>query len=336
MSAFVKKVHSFPEHPLHLPEVELCMSSRQKTLHFRHPLNILEKSHGTHTLDSYSFTQSCYWMTSITPISSIATGHYQTKPGYHIRRPRGKHDWLLIATVAGEGVITYPGSQVRTTDGECILYEPQAYQDYAISPSKGVWEILWAHFLPDSRWLSHIRWTSLTKGVRYLRISNQKLRDDAFNELAAMNRYAKSQHTQSYRLAMNCLERFFVLCTLEFDQQSGLHCDHRIGKALEYLAKHATEPISVARLAAYCAMSPSRFAHAFKEQLGISPMQYAERQRIEQARELLSFSTISITEIAYNLGFSSPYHFSNRFKLHTGCRPSAYRHTTKGISHAAN
>jgi AraC family transcriptional regulator of arabinose operon len=82
--------------------------------------------------------------------------------------------------------------------------------------------------------------------------------------------------------------------------------------------------MDVASLASSVALSPSRFAHLFRQQVGVSPMQYVDLQRLQRAKQLLERTAKSISEIAFEVGYD-PIHFSLRFKQHTGVSPRAYR-----------
>lgn len=61
--------------------------------------------------------------------------------------------------------------------------------------------------------------------------------------------------------------------------------------------------------------------------------QYFIELRIDRAKEQLKYSGKSLSEIAFDLGFSSPQHFANQFKHYTGLAPRAFRklHTTSLI-----
>ena len=65
------------------------------------------------------------------------------------------------------------------------------------------------------------------------------------------------------------------------------------------------------------------FRKRFREQLGISPGQYRIRRRLDTACELLAARCHSISEIAWMLGYSSPFEFSAQFKNISGSRPGA-------------
>ncbi|MEQ8520478.1 MAG: AraC family transcriptional regulator [Cytophagales bacterium] len=63
----------------------------------------------------------------------------------------------------------------------------------------------------------------------------------------------------------------------------------------------------------------------FSKYEGKSIEKYFIEQRIEKAKELLAYTQLSLSEIAFKCGFSSPYHLSGQFKHVTGMNPSALR-----------
>ena len=58
---------------------------------------------------------------------------------------------------------------------------------------------------------------------------------------------------------------------------------------------------------------------------GVTLEHYAIGKRIEKSQHLLVQSNLSLTEIAYQLGYSSVHHFSNQFKKTTGLSPSHFK-----------
>jgi AraC-like DNA-binding protein len=98
-----------------------------------------------------------------------------------------------------------------------------------------------------------------------------------------------------------------------------------IRKALEYLARRVNDPISLDRLAETAGLSLSHFKLKFHNQLGMPPGEYAMRQKIRRAEQLLKEKKKSITEIAHELGFSSSQYFATVFKRFTNRRPGDLR-----------
>ena len=72
-------------------------------------------------------------------------------------------------------------------------------------------------------------------------------------------------------------------------------------------------------------MSRSAFAREFKQTLGVPPMEFVTRIRLNLARRLLASTPQSIEVIAAEVGFSSRSHFSRRFRDQFGTDPSTYR-----------
>jgi AraC family transcriptional regulator len=69
----------------------------------------------------------------------------------------------------------------------------------------------------------------------------------------------------------------------------------------------------------------SYISKLFSEVEGMTIEQYIISQRIEKAKELLLYNELSLTEVAYQLGYSSPAHLSAQFKKITGLTPSAFK-----------
>lgn len=87
----------------------------------------------------------------------------------------------------------------------------------------------------------------------------------------------------------------------------------------------AVADLDVAALAAGCAMSPSRFAHQFRDVMGMPPKRYLLQRRLERAQTLLSTTDIPIKTIAAACGFRDADVFSDAFRRSTGSSPSIWR-----------
>lgn len=101
--------------------------------------------------------------------------------------------------------------------------------------------------------------------------------------------------------------------------------DEPIRRSLDYLNAHITENIRLDALADAAGYSLSRFKTKFKEAVGITPAEYVTMQKIELAKRRLIESDESITELAYNLGYSSSNYFCSVFKKLMNCSPQNYR-----------
>ena len=98
-----------------------------------------------------------------------------------------------------------------------------------------------------------------------------------------------------------------------------------IQMAVEYINDHITEDITIDRICASIYMSKYHFCRLFKEKIGLTVMEYVLKTRIMMAKELLSFSNMSVTEISEACAFSSVSCFSRAFKSETGVSPLHYK-----------
>lgn len=92
------------------------------------------------------------------------------------------------------------------------------------------------------------------------------------------------------------------------------------------------DALGLDELARCAGVGRTRFAETFGQRFGCSPHRYIVQRRIERAKELLRNGQRSMTAIAYELGFSSPSHFSAAFKASTRSSPQAYAEAQSATS----
>jgi AraC family transcriptional activator of mtrCDE len=104
-----------------------------------------------------------------------------------------------------------------------------------------------------------------------------------------------------------------------------LFADARIARAIAAIVDRPSADHSLTSLAAEAAMSRSAFARSFKTTLGVTPMEFLTRIRLNLARRLLVSTVRPVEGIAAEVGFSSRSHFSRVFRDHYGTDPSTFR-----------
>ena len=97
-----------------------------------------------------------------------------------------------------------------------------------------------------------------------------------------------------------------------------------IKKSLNYINQHLTENLSLEKVAKEMSFSPIHFHNTFKETMGQTLRDYIEEQRIKKATDLLLTTNNSLTQIAYECGFSSQSYFSFVFKRRMKKTPRQY------------
>lgn len=92
-----------------------------------------------------------------------------------------------------------------------------------------------------------------------------------------------------------------------------------------YTQKHLSEPINVNKMSKELYISRTYLATRFKNETGMTLTDYIIKEKINEAKRLLSYTDKSISSIATYLGFSSQSHFSNAFKKIASLSPLEYR-----------
>jgi AraC-like DNA-binding protein len=101
--------------------------------------------------------------------------------------------------------------------------------------------------------------------------------------------------------------------------------DTRIARALDYIDQRLDGHLTIETLSAAADLSPSRFAHLFRREVGTSPAQYVHALRMLRARVLLERSLLSVKEVMALVGCHDPSHFSRDFRLFHGLSPRQSR-----------
>lgn len=98
-----------------------------------------------------------------------------------------------------------------------------------------------------------------------------------------------------------------------------------IAPVLDYIDRNFQSEIDIRTLAKEQGYSYDRFRHWFRECVGTSPWNYVTEKRIGMAKHLIKTTNLSLTEIAYECGFSSSSLFSTIFRTKIGVSPTEYK-----------
>lgn len=100
---------------------------------------------------------------------------------------------------------------------------------------------------------------------------------------------------------------------------------YKLRRATEYIDDNLRESLALKDIAGTVSMSPYHFARVFKQTVGVTPHHYVIERRIEKAKSLLRDTAWPVTQIANQVGYANPSHFSTIFQRFTGHSPRGYR-----------
>lgn len=108
-------------------------------------------------------------------------------------------------------------------------------------------------------------------------------------------------------------------------QATRMELYRRLHQAKDFLDSTLDKSVTIPEIANIACLSPHHFLRQFKHLFGETPHHYHRRRRLEHARQLLSGTERSVTDICFELGFESVGSFSWLFSRHFGVSPSQYR-----------
>lgn len=255
--------------------------------------------------------------------ADLHAGITDTADPNHVQRPGGMDAWILNLTVAGSGRVGRGNGMFRTDSGRMLLWPPAVPQDYGAAG--GRWTHLWVYFTPRPAWLELLAWHDAGGGVLTLDLAGHALRpriESLFRELIDT---ARGRLPRRIALALAQLEALLLWCDAANPEAGTARLDPRVHAALDHASARLDRRLAVAALARVAGLSPSRFAHLFRAQLGVTPLAHLERLRIDRARELLLMTGRSVADIGEACGFPDPTWFARVFRRHAGMTPRAYR-----------
>nr|WKN34104.1 AraC family transcriptional regulator [Tunicatimonas sp. TK19036] len=112
------------------------------------------------------------------------------------------------------------------------------------------------------------------------------------------------------------------------EQTLGMRNDNRLASVIHYIRENLHQPLSIETLSEKACMSESHFHRVFKNELGVSPVDFINDERIKLAVSLLQDPNRKIKEVYMECGFESRSYFNRMFKRKKKLSPSEYQAKT--------
>jgi len=147
--------------------------------------------------------------------------------------------------------------------------------------------------------------------------------------MVEINRKSLARESLLQCLAQHAAIHFLRLMLAESNSEIIDESDRRVLCVQAWIDRHFAEPCAIEGLAKKAHLAPTYFAAQFSRLIGVPPMTYVRRQRLEQAKRLLAQTDRPVKAIAWDTGFSTAGHFHHAFRKFTGQTPLAYREEEK-------
>ncbi len=237
---------------------------------------------------------------------------------YHVVRKNGRLDYLILYILTGTCTVEYQGTRSELSAGDFVHYLPYDKQEYFFNADQDC-SAFYLHYTGNDM-SSILKELQFKGGVYHFPVSEKII--TTFKEIVSEYQLCPPLHEQAKSALLLSL-----LTQIARQINYGHLRSSQINDVICLMKSRYDQKYDVLEYANYCTLSPDRFSHKFKEATGSSPLQYFINLKLEKAKELLSYSDLSITEVAEKIGYDNPLYFSRQFKAHMGYSPNKYRKT---------
>ncbi len=231
-----------------------------------------------------------------------------------------RHDYYLQLMDVGELSCGETGEEYRLCPGEFILYAPETAYRYGLDDDRKM-GYYWAHFTGN-----YVEALLEKNGLETGRV--YRLEEDIPSSV-------RRAFSEMFREFMMHGRGYEDLCAAKLTavlvelgrlvSGDGVARERRFAGVLEYIHRHYTEDLSIAELAAAEHLSVSRFRDVFRQMFGCAPSEYIIGLRLQYAKDLLTGTNLTVTEIAELCGYGDELYFMRLFRKKTGMSARAYR-----------
>lgn len=237
----------------------------------------------------------------------------------HVVRPEGHSSPQILFCTRGSGTLVISENRLNVPAGSAIFLPAAFPHEYYAN--EDVWDIHWVipggsaaeevlrqfgleqpgvFELSDTRTLEHI-----------FRKMHDAIRADSFFGNFRASGYLYDFLIEFYRLISS--------------GSSSRAPSPALMRALDLINSRFAEPLGMDDLCSSAGVSKQHLCLLFRNILGLRPMEYIAKRRIQEAKSLLTSTELSIADIAEQTGFGSESYFCKLFRRYEGMTPSAFR-----------
>lgn len=268
--------------------------------------------------------KSDYYFSSPSPTAKalyfypISAGHFFCVKDYHL--VRDNYNSLLITHILN-GTFTFVqnGRHITARQGETVILDCFRPHEYY---TDNIMESVWIHFNGQNciEFYNEI----IKNEGNLIRCSDpahvEKLLFRIFNGMAGDNKPGEINWSLDiYKILAELLN------PLHISSKNKTSYEESVQDAKKYILEHLNDNLTVREIADVIHMSSSHFSRVFKQQTGFSPYDFVLVSRLNRAKDYLQKTDLSISRIAFEIGFNSESNFIYFFTKNTGFSPSRFR-----------
>lgn len=237
----------------------------------------------------------------------------------------GQRDHYLVHYVtAGKGRLFCGGKTYDLKAGDLFFVCPFRLVTYAADETEP-WEYIWVGFNgTEAKRLLHLTGLSEESPVHHAA-------GDGDIPRTLMDIYTHRGNTPAADTEMVGRLYLFLSSLMREREGNRISWTSRdyVEQALRFIQRNYAGDLSVADIADYAGVSRSQLYREFQKELGLSPKEYIQQYRINEACSLLTAGKLTVAETAASVGYGDALYFSRAFRRLKGLSPCAYRQEAK-------
>ncbi len=243
--------------------------------------------------------------------------------------PRGREDFYLQYMVSGELCVRFdenvrPGvPDAVMKPGDMMIYYPRTH--YCYKNKTPEIRYYWVHFSGSSAG-QIVGECGFMNSVIYSPGINERI---AAGFESIFQEFILRGGLFELSLAQKTVKLLCDLALLCKNSERLPTADERIDKVIALMHRSYDRELTMAELAAEAFVSEGYLRALFQEKRGMSPKKYLNAIRLSEAKQLLGQTSLSVSEVAYAVGFTDPLYFSQFFRKGTGLSPREYRNSAE-------
>lgn len=228
----------------------------------------------------------------------------------------------LYYIVEGEGYLKVDGQEMYPVPGELCLMPAFTQQSYSYLPGKKPYLKYWCHFTASIGPFDLFQWIGVPLRIT---TADQEEMTALFKLLVSLrSNPSLISRLREKSVMLEIIARYLEHVPITILQHRSEDMK-RIQFIQEYIDSHLEDSLKIEDMAKAAHLHPNYFIAYFKKHFGMPPLKYVSRKRADKARILLTTTTLSIKEIADQIGFKETNHFAKFFRKEAGQSPTEYR-----------
>lgn len=255
------------------------------------------------------------------PLKSHPSGYY-----FNPEKGRTLNEFQFIFISKGEGVFSAKHyDNMKVSKGNLLMIFPGQWHSYHPAVEKG-WDEFYIGFGGPTI-AELIAKTPLVQENQILDIGlNEELESLFIRAIEESQKFKMATQQYLVGIAMHIIG---LVLSANFNKGTVDELEEKIQSAISIMSRNVSNAIDILKIASNLNMSYSYFRKEFKKRTGTSPNQYFQDLKMKSAKQLLFSTNLSVKEICFHLGYSSPEYFTNQFKKIVGKTPVEYREFTQ-------